>query len=265
VITFVCQATGGAPGAADADGDGVPDASDNCPANSNAGQTDTDHDGIGDACDSTPNGGTGCTLANGTPLPHGVAGCNGSQTVVCDPGWADVDGVVADGCEVNLSTDVHNCGAAGNDIAAWPHATVACVNGVGVIQGCDPGYEDYDRVASNGCERGADFAEPNDTQDAATPISWGEYENLSLIPSTDVDWFTLDPIPFCSVFRSCAVTLTAIGLPGVVFDVFRDGVQIATASSWGETVTADHTYSVRVRTASSSGVSQRYTLQAFVF
>lgn len=41
---------------ADADGDGVPDSSDNCPKTPNASQTDSDADGIGDACDSTPNG-----------------------------------------------------------------------------------------------------------------------------------------------------------------------------------------------------------------
>ena len=35
----------------DLDGDGVPDASDNCPGVPNADQADTDHDGRGDACD----------------------------------------------------------------------------------------------------------------------------------------------------------------------------------------------------------------------
>src|SRR5262249_6329046 len=35
----------------DTDGDGIPDAQDNCPAVSNANQLDTDGDGIGNACD----------------------------------------------------------------------------------------------------------------------------------------------------------------------------------------------------------------------
>lgn len=35
----------------DADGDGIPDATDNCPDDANSDQTDTDSDGLGDACD----------------------------------------------------------------------------------------------------------------------------------------------------------------------------------------------------------------------
>lgn len=40
----------------DADGDGIPDATDTCPTVADPTQTDTDHDGVGDACDATPNG-----------------------------------------------------------------------------------------------------------------------------------------------------------------------------------------------------------------
>jgi hypothetical protein len=39
----------------DADGDGVCDANDNCPAVANPDQADADADGTGDACDDTPN------------------------------------------------------------------------------------------------------------------------------------------------------------------------------------------------------------------
>jgi hypothetical protein len=38
----------------DSDGDGVPDAEDNCPMMANTDQADFDHDGIGNACDSDP-------------------------------------------------------------------------------------------------------------------------------------------------------------------------------------------------------------------
>ena len=39
---------------ADRDGDGVPDARDNCPAAGNASQADKDGDGVGDACETAP-------------------------------------------------------------------------------------------------------------------------------------------------------------------------------------------------------------------
>ena len=40
--------------APDGDGDGTPDANDNCPAVANEDQADTDGDGLGDACDDQP-------------------------------------------------------------------------------------------------------------------------------------------------------------------------------------------------------------------
>src|SRR5207253_1486994 len=45
---------GGDPSTEDTDGDGIPDAQDNCPAIPNPAQTDTDGDGMGDLCDPCP-------------------------------------------------------------------------------------------------------------------------------------------------------------------------------------------------------------------
>lgn len=52
----------------DTDGDGVPDASDNCPAVANADQANADGDSLGDACDTNsyaPAVGTAAVDANG--------------------------------------------------------------------------------------------------------------------------------------------------------------------------------------------------------
>jgi hypothetical protein len=46
------------PTAGDVDGDGIPDAEDNCPDLVNPDQSDTDGDGLGDLCDHTPTGDT---------------------------------------------------------------------------------------------------------------------------------------------------------------------------------------------------------------
>ena len=56
---------------ADTDGDGVADATDNCPNLANAGQSDTDGDGIGDACDARPL--TPSPSPSPTPTPSQLA------------------------------------------------------------------------------------------------------------------------------------------------------------------------------------------------
>ncbi len=63
-------------GVVDSDGDGIADASDNCPSTANADQGDCDGDGIGNACDNNPGctsggGGGGCQAAG--PVAPGAA------------------------------------------------------------------------------------------------------------------------------------------------------------------------------------------------
>ncbi|HEX4870931.1 MAG TPA: thrombospondin type 3 repeat-containing protein, partial [Nevskiaceae bacterium] len=70
VVTTICPATGCngeiEPPPPDQDGDGVPDAQDNCPAVSNPMQTDSDNDGVGDACETAPADGDGDGVPDAT-------------------------------------------------------------------------------------------------------------------------------------------------------------------------------------------------------
>lgn len=65
----------------DTDGDGVADASDNCPTVANAGQQDTDGDGVGDACN-------GANDPDGDEWAGPLDNCPGAA----NPGQEDTDG-----------------------------------------------------------------------------------------------------------------------------------------------------------------------------
>jgi hypothetical protein len=89
--------------------------------------------------------GHACSAAHGTPSCAG-----GVCAIVCDPGFADCDDDVANGCETDTATDPESCGACG---AACPqaHAIPSCAAGVCSLA-CDPGFGDCDGVLANGCE-----------------------------------------------------------------------------------------------------------------
>ena len=62
----------------DCDGDGKPDATDNCPATANADQADADSDGSGDACDTTPQGTTPPQITTPGPITADATGPAGA-------------------------------------------------------------------------------------------------------------------------------------------------------------------------------------------
>jgi hypothetical protein len=84
--------------------------------------------------------------------PNATTTCsNDTWTFVCNAGFANADGDLANGCEADLMTDVNNCGAAGNRVTI-PNGIGGCVNGQAVIVSCNPGWYDADGQVADGCE-----------------------------------------------------------------------------------------------------------------
>jgi hypothetical protein len=115
-------------GAPDADGDEVPDASDNCPSVANTDQADNDGDGAGDACD-------------GDDDDDGVADTGDNCPFTANFDQADIDGDgQGDACDADDDNDgvadgVDNCPSTSN-----PGQTDTDGDGVG--DACDPDVDD---------------------------------------------------------------------------------------------------------------------------
>jgi hypothetical protein len=254
------QCAGGTPPAGDdADGDGILDAADNCPAVSNADQADSDNDGIGNACDPTPNGDPGhpeiCNgidddldgvvddnLTDRPTVPHAVVACTAGAYRIqqCSAGFADVNHVFADGCEVDLGTDLDNCGAIGNHPPVGVHATFACVAGTLRVASCDAGFYDMDGIVADGCEAQGDAFEPNETVGTARSV-FGGLVNATIAPNGDTDAFRITVGAFSSVSASLS--------GGVHMDVFKDGsLDAANVTTYSDTTifsSATYTFVVR--------------------
>jgi len=118
--------------------------------------------GFGD-CNNTMT--DGCEANLGTSLPHcggcgrvcapanATGACSGGACGIasCNAAYGDCNRSASDGCEVALLTSASNCGGCGN-ACSLANATAACSMGACAIAACNAGYQDCDRVVSNGCE-----------------------------------------------------------------------------------------------------------------
>jgi len=178
------------PGTTDTDGDGVPDACDNCPDVSNAGQHDDDHDFIGNLCDE-------CTDSDG----DGYA----------DVGWANPPTCPLDNCpEVynpdQTDTDGDGIGDACNyRQPVWDTVETTCLglvvgsNGNFGNRGADAGNAGYtmDYSRSGDCDPnaqmymydGSPLLNYNDGSEWVAYFS--QYFNQPFVLVTDRNW----PVP----------------------------------------------------------------------
>jgi hypothetical protein len=88
-----------------------------------------------------------CAVANGTPVcTMGACTIGG-----CTKNFSDCDKMVGDGCEVNYTVDVNNCGGCNMKCQAVANATASC-GGAMCKAICANGFVDCDMQYANGCE-----------------------------------------------------------------------------------------------------------------
>ena len=93
--------------------------------------------------------GNACTPAHGK---GGCAAMMGCTVASCDAGWADCDTTYANGCEIDTTGDLNNCGGCGKACAAVANGSPACAMGACAVASCKAGYADCDKTYANGCE-----------------------------------------------------------------------------------------------------------------
>ncbi len=100
---------------------------------------------------------------------HGTPKCVGGHCAIeaCDPGFDDCNKDPADGCEVDLSQNVHNCGACGNDCPAVAHGQPGCFGFVCDVGSCDQGFANCFGGSTDGCETDTSN-DPNHCGDCST-------------------------------------------------------------------------------------------------
>lgn len=107
----------------DSDGDGVPDASDNCPNATNPGQGDLDGDGIGDACDGDRDG-------------DGIANATDNCPNTSNADQADLDGDgIGNVCDADRDGD--GIANAGDNCPNTPNPGQSDTDGDGIGDACD--------------------------------------------------------------------------------------------------------------------------------
>jgi hypothetical protein len=121
-------------------------------------------------CDNQPS--NGCEINTNTDpancggcfhqcfVPNGTPGCGGGNCTVasCNGGYANCDGNVANGCEVQTTNDNNNCGSCGHACVpacggAADHVnTTQCASSQCQVTSCAGGYQDFDGKCADGCE-----------------------------------------------------------------------------------------------------------------
>ncbi len=95
--------------------------------------------------------GNPCSTTTPGLVPVCTMATCGTALGTCPTGRADCNGNAGDGCEVETSTSLANCGACGS-ACTRANGAVSCTGGVCLLGTCNMGFGNCDGDAVNGCE-----------------------------------------------------------------------------------------------------------------
>jgi hypothetical protein len=119
---------------------------------------DCDEDGL--SCETALNTvqncgscGTACEPPNAEGRCGGPPGIRSCLLDGCDEGFDDCDEQVENGCEIDIASDAHHCGACDIDCVTKPNLDSASCNDGTCVLDCYSDFVDCDADPNNGCER----------------------------------------------------------------------------------------------------------------
>jgi alpha-tubulin suppressor-like RCC1 family protein len=89
------------------------------------------------------------------PLPNAEVACVGGAPAIvrCTPGYENCNAMAPDGCEVQLTSDLANCGFCGNACPTFAGTAMACAGGTCRVASCPADRRDCNASGADGCER----------------------------------------------------------------------------------------------------------------
>ena len=170
-----------------------------CNGSCNNGFSDCNNNKLADGCESnTSNDVNNCGAcgvvcsANNVNRVCGGGSCNAGS---CNAGFADCNtNKQADGCEINITNNVNNCGACGNSCANVPNGTRGCSASSCVIAGCNPNFYNVNGVYGDGCECNAPGLNSCGVADNLGQMGWGGNSVFNgIVPGGSGEhWYTIN-------------------------------------------------------------------------